>query len=145
MNPYLNNYQENQVKTASPEQILIMLYDGAIRFLRQAKVALENGERVVKLEKISRVVAILTELSNTIDFEKGGEIAENLDGLYWYMVRELTRVNVDDEMEPMNVAEDILLELREGWVQAIEQNRPNSGEEEAAAADAPRKRMNAAI
>ena len=161
MNPY-QNYFENQVKTASPEQILIMLYDGAIRFLREARAAMESGDRIGRLEKKSRAVAILTELSSTLDFEKGGEIAENLDGLYWYMIRELTRPNNGDDPEPMKVSEDILMDLRDGWVQAIEKKRaggeeavadPSSlearqgdaGGEAAESAEIPRKRLNAAI
>ena len=128
MNPY-QNYFANQVQTASPEQILIMLYDGAIRFLRQARQNLDEGDRIGTLEKKSRAVAILTELSNTLDFEQGGEIAENLDGLYWYMIRDLTQANTKDPSEPLQVAENILEELRDGWVQAIEANRPEVEEE----------------
>lgn len=143
MNPY-QNYFQNQVQTASPEQLLIMFYDGALRFLRQARQARENGDRIEKLEKTSRVVAILTELSNTLDFEQGGEIAENLDGLYWYMIRELTQANTRDDAEPMNIAENILEDLRDGWIQAIEKNRPEM-EAGAVEAEMPRKSMNAAI
>lgn len=150
MNPY-QNYFATQIKTASAEQILVMLYDGAIRFIRQARQALKDGQRVARLEKISRAVAILTELSSTLDFEKGGEIAENLDGLYWYMVRELTRPNAEDEYKAMDVSENILMELRGAWAEAIEKNRPKEDESAGAAygdgsgAEAPRKAMNAAI
>ncbi|MBA2882666.1 flagellar protein FliS [Desulfosalsimonas propionicica] len=149
-NPY-QNYFANQIQTASPEQVLVMLYDGAIRFLRQARQALENGDRVGKLKKISRTVAILTELSNSLDFEKGGEIAENLDGLYAYMVRELTRPNAEDEFKAMEVSENILLELRGAWAEAIEKNRSKEEQSPAAAygdssdAEPPRKSMNAAV
>jgi flagellar protein FliS len=149
-NPY-QNYFANQIQTASAEQVLVMLYDGAIRFIRQAGQALEEGDRVLKLKKISRAVAIITELSNSLDFEKGGEIAENLDGLYAYMVRELTNPNAEDEFKAMEVSENILLELREAWAEAIEKARPKE-EESAGAAygsqsadEAPRKRMNAAV
>ena len=124
MNSYQNVYFQNQIGTASREQLLIMLYDGAILFLRQARQAMENGERIVKIEKIGKVVNILTELSNTLDFENGGEIAEQLDSVYWYMIRELIRSNTQDDPEPLMVAERILQDLRDGWVQAIEQNRP---------------------
>ena len=165
MNPY-QNYFANQVQTASPEQVLIMLYDGAVRFLREARAAIENSDRVGMLQKKSRVVAILTELSSTLDFEKGGEIAENLDGLYWYMIRELTSANTRDNAEALNVSENILLELRDGWVQAIEKSRAGgedaaaeqssssyagqgdaagTGSEAMDAPEQPRKRVNAAI
>lgn len=149
-NPY-RNYFENQVRTASPERIMIMLYDGAIRFLRQARQAMEQGERVEKLEKVSRAVAIITELSNTLDFEKGGEVAENLDGLYWFMIRELTRGNTRNDGNPIDVSENILLELREGWVQAVEKNRGVAEQGETGHAegeddsDATPRSMNAAV
>jgi flagellar protein FliS len=150
MNPY-QNYFATQIQTASPEQVLIMLYDGAIRFLRQARQAAENNDRAGKLKKVSRAVAIITELSNSLDFEKGGEIAENLDGLYSYMVRELTRGNTAGDTSPIDISENILVELREAWTGAIEKNKSGVGEESAEngaygnGGQAPRKAMNAAI
>jgi flagellar protein FliS len=118
MNAYVNSYQQNQIRTASPEQILILLYEGAIRFLKQAKMAVEEGEHVTRLEKISRAVAIITELSNTLDFQKGGEVAENLDALYAYMARELSRCNIENDPAPIDTAIEILSELLEAWRQA---------------------------
>ncbi len=120
MNPYVNHYQQNQVQTASSEQILLMLYEGAIRFTKQARMAMEEGDRITKLEKVSRAMAIITELSNTLDFETGGEIAENLDGLYAFMTRELTRSNIENNPEPLQTVIDLLSELHEGWVQAVD-------------------------
>jgi len=73
MNPYLNQYQHNQVMTASQEQILLMLYDGAIRFCRQALVASEAGKVGDKLGRIAKVFAIVTEFSNTLNHEIGGD------------------------------------------------------------------------
>jgi flagellar secretion chaperone FliS len=124
MNTYQNVYFQNQVRSANREQILIMLYDGAILFLRQAREAAENGNKSLKIEKTAKVVNILTELSNTLDFENGGEIASQLDSIYWYMIRELIRSNTQDDPEPLNVVEGILADLRDGWVGAIEKNRP---------------------
>ncbi|MFO8083540.1 MAG: flagellar export chaperone FliS [Desulfobacterales bacterium] len=124
MNSYPNVYFQNQVETASRENLLIMLYDGAILFLRQARQARENGKKVTKIEKTGKVVNILTELSNTLDFENGGEMAVQLDSLYWYLTRELIRSNTQDDPQPLDVAERILVDLRDGWIQAIEQNTP---------------------
>ncbi len=123
MNAYLNHYQQNQVVTASPEQILIMLYDGAIRFVRQAQGALSAGDRQAKATAIQKAVNIITEFRNTLDHEVGGEIAANLDALYDYMLRELIRANVGNEARPLEVVEGLLMELREAWVQAIESHR----------------------
>jgi flagellar protein FliS len=119
MNSYQNVYFQNQVKTANREQILIMLYDGTILFLRQAREAGENAKQIIKREKVGKVINILTELSNTLDFENGGNIAIQLDSIYWYLIRELIRSNTQDDPEPLNVAD-----LRDGWIGAIEKNRP---------------------
>lgn len=124
MNSYQNIYFQNQVRTANREKILIMLYDGAILFLRQAREAGENGKKIVKREKTGKVVNILTELSNTLDIENGGEMAAQLDSIYWYMIKELIRSNTQDDLEPLNVVERILVDLRDGWAGAIEKNKP---------------------
>lgn len=123
MNAYMNQYHENQVLTASREQILIMLYDGAIRFCRQAMAANNAGNRTVKLEKTGKVLAIVTEFSNSLDHEIGGEIAENLDALYHYMIRELLEARKTDTNEHLQTVETLLLDLRQTWAEAIEINK----------------------
>jgi len=120
MNAYMSQYQANDVATSSPERILIMLYDGAIRNIARAERGIQNGERMPKLEGISKAIAIISELSNTLDFEKGGEIAENLDGLYGFMIRELTRSNLENKVEPLQVVTKLLTDLRSTWLDAIE-------------------------
>jgi flagellar secretion chaperone FliS len=124
MNTYQNIYFQNQVRSANREQILIMLYDGAIQFLRQAREAMENNKKFIKIEKTGKVVNILTELSNTLDFKNGGEMAVQLDSVYWYMIKELIRSNTQDDPEPLDVAERILADLRDGWIGAIEKIKP---------------------
>jgi flagellar protein FliS len=138
MNAYFNRYQSNQVTTASPEQLLIMLYDGAIRFVRQATEAMATGERVRKLESISKAMGIVAELANTLDHEVGGEIAENLDALYHFMIRELTQANLKNDADKLKVVEGLLCDLRETWMQAIESTR-----REATAVDAAEARASA--
>jgi len=123
MNAYSNHYRNNQVMTASPEQILIMLYDGAIRFVRQAKLEIENGRQADKATAISKAVAIITEFSNTLDYEVGGEIALDLSQLYDFMIRELSAVNACSDTKRLEPVEKILLDLREGFVGAAEINR----------------------
>jgi flagellar secretion chaperone FliS len=126
MNAYVNQYQNNQILNASPEQILIMLYDGAIRFCRQAMHAMDNGDRKVQAEKISRSMAIVCEFANTLNHEVGGEIATDLDALYSFMTRELTNANVKNDRKSLVTVEDLLVGLRETWVEAIEINRQNT-------------------
>lgn len=132
MNAYTQQYQQNQVLTASPEQILVMLYDGAIRFTRQAMTGIETDQRHVMREGVSRAMAIITEFANTLDHSVGGEIAENLDALYAFMNKQLTEANLDNDMEKLKVVETLLLDLRATWVEAIAIAR-----KEAAARTAP--------
>ncbi|MBN2644191.1 MAG: flagellar export chaperone FliS [Desulfuromonadaceae bacterium] len=120
MNAYSSQYQNNAILTASKEQLLIMLYDGAIRFVRQARQAILDGRRADKSYAIGRAVAIVTEFSNTLDYEAGGEIALDLSRLYDFVIRELTAVNARDNHGRLDPVEKILLDLREGFAGAAE-------------------------
>jgi len=122
MNAYFNNYQNNQVMTSSSEQILILLYDGAIRFVRHGKQAIIDGRQADKATAISKAVAIITEFSNTLDYEVGGEIALDLSQLYDFMIRELAAVNARGDAARLEPIEKILLDLREGFAGAVEIN-----------------------
>lgn len=129
MNAYanqMNHYRENQILNATPEQILIMLYDGAIRFCREAQMAMEVGDLSKQADKISRAMAIVTEFSNTLNREVGGDIAENLDALYAFMNRELVRANLEKDPSPVKTVEVLLSDLRETWAEAIDLNRQAS-------------------
>ncbi len=123
MNTYQNSYQNNHVLTASKEQILIMLYDGAIRFVHQAEQAIDEGRTADKAVAIGKAMAIVTEFSNTLNFEAGGEIAYDLYRLYDFVIRELTAANLRSDVKRLQGVEKILLDLREGFSGAIEINR----------------------
>lgn len=123
MNPRLNQYQSVQVATASREQILIMLYDGAIRFLRQAAAGLAAGDQEAKGRGIRNAMAIIMEFRKTLDRKIGGQIAADLDALYEYMTRELTKANLENSADSLKVVENLLVDLRETWAQAIEMVR----------------------
>jgi len=143
MNAYVNQYQNNQILNASPEQILILLYDGSIRFCRQAIHAMDAGQRTVQGEKISRAMAIVCEFSNTLNHEIGGEIAADLDALYGFMTRELTRANVQNDRKALETVADLLTGLRETWVEAIEINR--GGAQQAAKSESEVKQVAASF
>lgn len=116
----MNNYHQNQIDTASREQILIMLYDGAIRFNRQAMKALEEKDQDLKNYGIQKAMAIIAEFRNTLDHKIGGEIASNLDALYDFMIRSLTQANIDNNIEHLQVVDGLLVDLRATWKEAIE-------------------------
>lgn len=119
----MNQYQQNQVSMASPEQILLMLYDGAIRFTRSAILGIEEEKPEQKRVGISKAMAIIAEFSNSLNHEIGGKIAEDLDALYYFMMRELTSANLTDDIDKLKVVEKLLVDLRLTWGEAVEINR----------------------
>ncbi|RME39514.1 MAG: flagellar export chaperone FliS [Deltaproteobacteria bacterium] len=132
MNAFWNQYQQNQVTQATPEQILIMLYDAAIRNTVRAIEGLANQDLVAKAEGISKAMHIITTFSDTLDHQIGGEIAENLDALYNYMVRELSTANLNNDPAPLKNVEMLLRDLRATWVEAIDIYQKQQAEKRAA-------------
>ena len=108
--------------SASREQILLMLYDGAIRFTRQAMYGIEEDNIAVFHHGIKKTMAIITEFSNSLDHAIGQEIAENLDALYNFMIRELTLANLHKDIEKLKTVEKLLVDLRATWGEAVEIN-----------------------
>lgn len=100
-----------------------MLYDGAIKFCRQAIVANEANNLAEKLGRISKVFAIITEFSNSLNHDIGGDIAADLDGLYHFMLRELNSARTDETGEHLNTVLNLLTDLRQTWGEAVEINK----------------------
>ena len=115
----MNQYLYNQVNTASPEQILLMLYDGAIRFTRQAIIGIKENKSAQKGTGISRAMAIIAEFSDSLNHEIGGQIAEELDALYGFMMKELIKANLENDLEKLRVVETLLVDLRQTWGAAV--------------------------
>ena len=106
--------------TESKEEILLMLYEGALPAVRMARRGIEEKNPKLKGEKISRVMAILTELDCALDREKGGELAENLAGIYRYLMNRLTTANIKNDPEALEEVERLLGELYEGFKGAFQ-------------------------
>ncbi len=119
MNMYSNDYLKNQIATASKEQLLIMFYDGAIRFTMQAKQAIEKNDIEGRNYALQKASAIVTELAATLDHKIGGKIAEDLDALYAFMLKEYNNATIKNDTSRLIAVENILTDLRETWAQAI--------------------------
>ncbi|MNL44910.1 Flagellar protein FliS [compost metagenome] len=116
-NPY-SQYQQTQVETASPERLLLMLYDGAIRFANVAMKALEDKDFSTSNTNCLKVQNILNELMVTLDMKVGGELAKNLFDLYDFMTRETVEANISKNARRLEGVIEIFKELREAWMQA---------------------------
>ena len=119
MNPYASPaaYRENAVMTASPEQLVVMLYDGAGRFLRQAEAAYGEGALEHAHDRLGRGEAVIDELLATLDMDQG-EIAERLQAIYVYCKKLMIEARVEKSAEPIRQTTTLLAELREAWAQA---------------------------
>ena len=111
-----NEYQSNHVETADQKQLIVMLYDGAIKFLDKALLTIENYKKYDDANRnILRAQDIITELMVSLDMDRGGEIAENLLNLYSYMKKELLEANVKKEKKGVEQVIKMLRELKEAW------------------------------
>lgn len=119
MNPYLKTYQRNEVETASPEKILILLYDGAIQFLNKAKIAMLNNNVPEIHNNIIGCEEIIEEFINTVDEEKGGDFAIRIKALYQYFYNTLVMANIKKDESKIDEVLKHLIELRATWKQAI--------------------------
>ena len=118
MNPYARPqaYREASVMTASPEQLVVMLYDGAGRFLTQAEGAMLGGTWMQASEKLSRAEAIIDELLATLDME-AGEIAERLQAIYVFCKTRLIEGRLERDPGRVEQVARLLAELRDAWSQ----------------------------
>jgi flagellar protein FliS len=110
-----DRYLETAVETASPARLIVMLYDGAIRFINEAAYAMQQRDYETQNAKLQRAQKILAELISSLDFDKGGEIAENLFRLYTYMYNQLVEANINDDRERLEHVVHLLSELRKAW------------------------------
>ena len=137
-----NAYATSAVREDLPkDRILIMLYEGSIKFIHLAIRGIDENRRGLKGEYISKVLAILTELTAALDMERGGEIAENLDALYAYMVKRLTEANIKNSTEPLREVEALLLDLKEGFSEASRLRR----QPETRRQETPRERQRVSV
>ena len=122
--PY-RNYQKTQVTTASKEKILLLLYEGAIRFIRHARVAMNENKIAEKGTNISKATAIISELMATLDFKVGGDLAVELESLYVFMIDKLIEANIKNDPEALDVVENLMRTLYVAWKDVIENPRPD--------------------
>ncbi len=112
-----NAYQNNQVTAAPQKKLIIMLYDGAIRNLKLAVIAM-NGKEIEKTNNLLiKAQNIISEFMITLDFDKGGDIAKDLYSLYDYMYNTLIRANIEKDTAKVEEVIKYLEELRDTWNQ----------------------------
>lgn len=126
-NPY-QKYKQTSVQSASREKILLMLYEGAIKFTKLAIKAAEEKKIADRGTNIGRAYDIVMELNNTLDHKVGGEVASHLEQLYMFLMEKYTRANITGDPEHLRVCVTILENLYQGWQGAIEKLKKEESE-----------------
>ena len=109
-----NAYRANAVLTASHGQQIVMLYDGARRFLHQAGVAMSEGQTVVAHNKLGPAEDIVRHLRNTLDMDQG-ELPQRLNAIYTFSLSHLRQARLDQDAGKLTEVSDLLGQLRESW------------------------------
>jgi flagellar protein FliS len=110
-----NVYQQVEISTSNKLQLVVMLYDGALRSLNLAKGSIGSRDLVGKAQNLDRVLAIIGELQNTLNIEEGGEISFQLDRLYTYMAERVLEASSKLEVQPLDEVIKLLRILQSAW------------------------------
>lgn len=121
-NPFIQ-YRQTQAQTASPAQLVVMLYEGLARFCTAAEVAARAGDIQGRHTNLVKAQAIIAELAGSLNQEQGGEIAENLARLYDYCYRRLVEANVRSEPEIIGEVRGLVVELLPAWREVARQEQ----------------------
>lgn len=106
---------DSAVMGASPHRLVQMLMEGALEQIAVAKTGLKRNEVALKSRGIGRAIDIIGGLQGSLNKEAGGEIAENLDNLYDYMVRRLFSANAQNDESILDEVTNLMLEIKMGW------------------------------
>ena len=119
-NKYIKQYQTNNITTATPEKLMILLFDGAIQFLLKAKNAIEERNYKERAANIDGARKIIRELMRTIDLENGNDVSKQLFKLYNRMAMNLIKANVQRNAALVDEVIEVLTNIRWGFQKAIE-------------------------
>lgn len=134
MNPqvtarYAQSYRTTAIQTASPGQLTLMLFDGALKYMDQARAAFEEANEMRRYEQIhnavARAQAIISELQHTLNMEVEGDLPTTLFKLYEYIFAQLQKTNLEKDMQYLENARNCLEPIRDSWSEML------AGQEEA--------------
>lgn len=116
-------YRQNAVMGASPVQLVVMMYDGALRFMEEGKRAMAVKDLETQNFKLQRAQKIVVELMSTLNIQAGGDVAKNLLGLYTFVINEIVEGNIYDDPARIDNAMQTMSSLRESWAEIERQSR----------------------
>jgi flagellar protein FliS len=119
----LQAYKQNEIATADPGTVLLMLYQGAIDSLNRAAMHLAEGKMAEKGKCVLRANDIINQFLASLDYDVGGELAQNLEGLYRFMLEQILIANVNNDPKTFKMVAALLSTLKQGWESAVVDQR----------------------
>lgn len=119
-NPY-ETYKKTEIQTANQGKLIVMLYEGALKFANAAIVAIDEKKYDIANNNITRTEDIVTELLVSLDYDKGGDIAKKLASIYIYINQQLLEANITKTVEPIKVVIGLMSDLKQSWEQIASQ------------------------
>ena len=122
-------YQATQVSTVSKSKLILLMYDGAIRFITEARRSVEKRDIAGRGVCIGKAQKIINELAGSLDHERGGEVAKSLDNVYAEINKNLTEANINGDASSLDGALAMLRTIKEAWEQVINESDKKPGDE----------------
>ncbi|MBU1707392.1 flagellar export chaperone FliS [bacterium] len=114
------HYKRKDAETASQPALILMTYDAALRFVKEAQQFMKNGKIPEKGQAIDSAFSCVAELRRALDMERGGDIANSLFSMYNYMTDQITRANFANDPAQLEPVKESLATLRKGWQEVID-------------------------
>ena len=137
-----NEYRQNEVATSSQGKLIVMMYEGALKFVALAIEGIDNQDLSKKGLYINKTHDIINELSCALDMKKGGDVAQKLESLYQYILRQLTLANIKSDRKALESIVNVITPLMEAWKELLAKaNNNGAGNDHPNLATHPHKKI----
>ena len=119
---FSNEYRHNEVATSSQGKLIIMMYEGALKFVTLAIEGIDSKDLSKKGTYINKTHDIINELSCALDMKKGGDVAQKLESLYQFILHQLTLANIKSDRKALESIVNVLTPLMEAWKELLAKN-----------------------
>ncbi|MDI6799984.1 MAG: flagellar export chaperone FliS [Actinomycetota bacterium] len=120
---FQEKYLKNKVETASPESLVTMMYEGAIKFMKVARDALIANDLQKTNHNILRAQKIVSELAFSLDKKRGGDIARNLESIYLHINERMVQANIKKDVKLIEESIELLSQISSAWQEAVDTNK----------------------
>ena len=118
-------YHQNEVATSSQAKLIVMMYEGALKFVTLAIEGIDNHDLSKKGKYINKTHDIINELSCALDMKKGGEVAQKLESLYQFILHQLTLANIKSDRKTLESIVNVITPLMEAWKELLAKKNTN--------------------